>query len=171
MKKRPEFVSIGIITKAHGIKGEIAVTPITDNIQQFEQLKTISVKFQNGERGFFHIERVNVTTNRVIFKLENIKNRDEALTLKGLHIDKHIENCQELPPNEYYIFDIVGLKVKTTTDTWLGEVTDVLTLPANDVYVIHDGSNEYLIPAIKDVIKKIDLEEEYVLIEPLDGLL
>lgn len=171
MKKRPEFVSIGIIIKAHGIKGEIVVLPTTDNVQQFKQLKIISVEFKNGEREFFPIERVNAKTNRIILKLEKIKDRDDALTLKGLNVDKHIQDCQELPPDEYYIFDIVGLRVKTTSDTWLGEVTDVLTLPANDIYVVEDDSNQFLIPAIKDVIKKVDLEEEYILIEPLDGLL
>ena len=61
--------------------------------------------------------------------------------------------------------------MKTTDDVWLGEIVDVLTLPANDVYVIQDSLNEYLIPAIKDVIKKVDLEHGYILIEPMDGLL
>ena len=75
------------------------------------------------------------------------------------------------PDDEYYIFDLIGLKVKTADNPCLGEVTDVLTLPANDVYVVRDGSKEYLIPAIKDVIKKIDLDQEYILIEPIDGLL
>jgi len=61
--------------------------------------------------------------------------------------------------------------VRTAENLCIGEVIDVLTLPANDVYVVKDGSKEYLIPAIKDVIKKIDLEEEFILIEPIDGLL
>ena len=171
MKNRPEFVSIGIITRAHGVKGEVGITPITDDNRQFEHLKAVSVKQKTGEREFFTIERARVSGNRIIFKLEQIKNRDEALALKGLFIDKHIEDCQDLPSDEYYIFDLIGLKVKTTMDVVLGEVTDVLKLPANDVYIVHNGSNEYLIPAIKDVIKKIDIKEEYIIIEPLDGLI
>ena len=171
MKKRPEFVSIGIIIRAHGVRGELVIAPITDEFQQFEELKKISVKALSGERQFFTIDRARVRADRVILKLEEINDRDQATQLKGLSVDKHISECPELPPGEYYIFDLIGLKVKTTTGILLGEVVNVLTLPANDVYVIHDGTTEYLIPAIKDVIKKIDLKEEYILIEPLDGLL
>jgi 16S rRNA processing protein RimM len=171
MKKRPEYVSIGIIARAHGLKGELVVIPISDQIQQFEKLKSISISNQKGKRNSFNIERARVTTNRIIIKLENIDDREAALVLKGLYIDKRSNECEALQSDEYYIFDLIGLKVKTTDDVWLGEIIDVLTLPANDVYVIQNGSNEYLIPAIKDVIIKVDLEQDYILIEPMDGLL
>jgi len=171
MKQRPEFISIGIITKAHGLNGEVVVTPITDEPKQFEKLKKISINDQQGERKFFIIERVRIRPDRIILKIEDINDRNHALTLKGLFIDKHVDECEELLPDQYYIFDLIGLKVKTTDNLWLGEVIDVFTLPANDVYVVNDGSKEYLIPAIKDVIKRVDLENEYILIEPLEGLL
>jgi len=171
MKKRPEFVSIGIITKAHGVKGEVVVIPITDEPQQFERLQKISIKSQEGERRDFVIERVKIRPDRIIVKFRDIDNRDHAFVLKGRYVDKAINECKDLPPDEYYIFDLIGLKVKTTNNFLLGEVTDVLSLPANDVYVVNNGSKEYLIPAIKDVVKKVDLEQECILIELLDGLL
>lgn len=171
MKKRPEFISIGLITKAHGVKGEMVVIPITDEPQQFEALENISIKYPEDERKFFTIERVSIKPDRILLKVAEINERSHALALKGLYIDKHLEEGEALPPNEYYIFDLIGLQVKTTDDVWLGEVRDVLILPANDVYVVNNGSREYLIPAIKDVVKKVDLEQEYILIEPIDGLL
>ncbi len=171
MRKRPEYVSIGMIARAHGVKGEVVAVPSTDDLQQFEKLKQVFVKDQQGERKLFAIERVRVISERIIIKFESIDNRDSALQLRGLFIDKRSDECEALPPDEYYIFDLIGLKVKTTDHVWLGEITDVLTLPANDIYVVHDGVREYLIPAIKDVIKKIDLEGEHILIEPIDGLL
>jgi 16S rRNA processing protein RimM len=171
MKKRPEYVSIGIIARAHGVKGEVIVDPFSDEIDQFAKLKSISIKDPKGECRSFNVERARISTNRIIIKLENINDRDAALALKGSYLDKHLSEFETLPANEYYIFDLIGLKVKTTDDVWLGEIVDVLTLPANDVYVIQDSLNEYLIPAIKDVIKKVDLEHGYILIEPMDGLL
>jgi len=171
MKKRPEFISIGIISRAHGVKGEIAIAPITDELEQFKTLKVISIKDRKDERKVFTIEWVHIEPKRIILKLDGINNRNQALELKGLYIDKHFDESVELPPGEYYIFDLVGLMVRTKDNPCLGEVIDVLALPANDVYVVSDGSKEYLIPAIKDVIKKIDLEEQYILIEPLEGLL
>lgn len=170
MKKRPEYVSIGIITKAHGLKGEVVVVPITDDLRQLEKLKSIMIKDPAGEHKPFNIERARIISDRIVVKFENVNDRNSALILTGSIIDKRLSDCDALPSDEYYIFDLIGLKVKTTRDLWLGKIIDVLTLPANDVYVVQDGANEYLIPAIKDVIKKVDLEQEYVLIEPLDGL-
>ena len=171
MKERPEFISIGIITKPHGVKGGIVVVPITDEIEQFETLQEISVQDREGKRNNFAIEWVKAQSQKVILKLDEINDRNQALALKGLYIDKPFDRSHKLSGDEYYIFDLIGLKVRTAENPCLGEVTDVLTLPANDVYVVRDGSKEYLIPAIKDVVKKIDLEEEYILIEPIDGLL
>lgn len=171
MKARPEFISIGIIAKPHGVKGAIVVVPITDEIDQFETLQQISIQAREGERKNFSIEWVKVQSQKIILKLDEIKDRNQAFALKGLYIDKPFDASHRLPGDEYYIFDLIGLKVRTIENSLLGEVTDVLTLPANDVYVVRDGLKEYLIPAIKDVIKKIDLDEEYILIEPIDGLL
>lgn len=160
-----------MIVKAHGIKGEVVVIPITDELQQFEKVKQVSLQDHQGRRKFFAIERVKVAPDRIIIKFENIDDRDSALELKGWYIDKLSDECEALPADEYYIFDLIGLKVMTTANVWLGEIIDVLSLPANDVYVVQDGANEYLIPAIKAVIKKVDLEQEHILIEPLEGLL
>lgn len=171
MKERPKFVSIGIIGKPHGVKGSIIVVPITDELEQFKTLTTISIKDQKGERQAFAFEWINIKSNSIILKLEGINDRNQALSLKGLYLDKYFDENEQLPADEYYIFDLIGLKVITMDNTCLGEVVDVLTLPANDVYIVSDGAKEYFIPAIKDVIKKIDLEEQYILIEPIDGLL
>ena len=171
MKKRPEFISIGIISRAHGVGGGLVVVPITDELEQFKSLKNISIKDRKDERKFFTIKWVNIEAKRIILNLEGINNRNQAQELKGLYIDIHFDESVELPSDEYYIFDLIGLNVRTKDNHCLGKVIDVLTLPANDVYVVSDGSKEYLIPAIKDVIKKVDLEEEHIIIEPLDGLL
>ena len=171
MKERPEFNSIGIIKKPHGIKGGVVVVPITDELEQFETLQEISIQDRDGKRENFSVEWINIKSQKIILKLEGINDPNQALPLKGLYLDKPFDRSYKLPDDEYYIFDLIGLKVKTADNPCLGEVTDVLTLPANDVYVVRDGSKEYLIPAIKDVIKKIDLDQEYILIEPIDGLL
>ncbi len=171
MKERPEFVSIGIITKAHGIKGEILVIPLTDDPLQFEKLKNISIKSVQEERKSFVIERVRIRTNKIILKLQGIDDRNSALVLTGHYIDKQLDECKPLTPDEYYIFDLIGLEVRTTDNRSIGEVKEVLTLPANDVYVVMNGTREFLIPAIKDVVKNVDLENEVILIEPMDGLL
>jgi 16S rRNA processing protein RimM len=171
MKARPEFVSIGIITRAHGTRGEVQVNPITEELQQFKTIKQIYLKMYQGERKLLNIEYASIGNNKVILKLAGINDRTEAANLKGSLIEKHFDLGATLFPDEYYIFDLIGLNVKTTENRWLGEITEVLSLPANDVYVVQNGTAEYLIPAIKDVIKAIDLEAEIMLIHPIEGLL
>lgn len=170
MRRRPEFVSIGIISKAHGIKGEVIVSPITDNPQQFFRLKELYVSDGNGKRHILKIERIREKQNTFIIKFHGIEERDQAEILKHFYVEKRLEKNQELLPDEYFVFDLIGLQVKTTDGEIIGVVKDVLSLPANDVYEVQDKSRQILIPAIKSIVKKIDLENELILIEFLDGL-
>lgn len=171
MKKRPDFVSIGVISKAHGIKGEVSITPITDELQQYEELHEVYLNMKQKRREKHTIERGNVRNNKIVVKFFGIDDRDAASALKGAIVEKRGEDCKLLPRDEYYIFDLIGLKVYTVEGMYLGEIAEVLTLTANDVYIVRDGEKEFLIPAIKDVIKKIDLEKETILIDPIDGLI
>lgn len=171
MKERPDFISIGTIVKAHGVKGEVLVVPIADNPQQFETLNCVSIQVQEGIRKSFIIERVNINANRIILKFAGVDDRNSALALKGSIIDTRLSQNQSLARDEYYVFDLIGLKVRTIDNQFVGIVNEVLTLPANDVYVVINGSKEFLIPAIKDVVKKVDLENELMWIEPLEGLI
>lgn len=171
MKKRPEFVSIGIIARPHGIKGEVQVNPITDDLQQFKTVTHVYLSMGEEERKRYKIENVSIKKDKAVLKFEGIDDRTAATILKGALLERHFDQYEPLLPDEYYIFDLIGLNVKTTENSWLGTVTEVLTFPANDVYVVQNGTTEYLIPAIKDVIKAIDLETETMLIQPIEGLL
>jgi len=170
MKRKPEFVEIGIITKAHGIKGEVVVSPITDNPLQFMELRQVYLKGDDDNRQTLKIERIRQKKTGFIIKLSGINDRNQAEELKNFFLERRVERDEQLPPDEYYIFDLIGLQVVTTSGEVLGEICEVLSLPANDVYVVQSQSREILIPAIKDVVKQIDLEAEIIEIEPLDGL-
>jgi len=171
MKKRPDFISIGVISNAHGIKGEVVVKPFTDEPQQFTKRHEVFVRRPQGQREVITIEAGRVLENKIVIKCAGITTRDEALALKGAVIEKRTQDCESPASDEFYIFDLIGLEVYTTQNKYLGELTDVLTSAANDVYVVQNGENELLIPAIKDVIKNIDLKRGVVIIEPMDGLL
>ncbi|MDZ7342375.1 MAG: ribosome maturation factor RimM [candidate division KSB1 bacterium] len=171
MKKRPEFVAIGKIVNAHGIGGDVVIEPMTDDLEQFSSIKQVYLCLTQESRQLLAIERTRSTANKILLKFAGINDRNAALDLKGLVIEKRLADCPMLPADSYYIFDIIGLNVRTVDDRWVGEISDVMTLPANDVYIVNDGQQEYLIPAIKAVIKKIDLDTGLVIIDPLEGLL
>jgi 16S rRNA processing protein RimM len=164
-----EYVVIGIIGKAHGIKGEVQIIPITDEPEQFQSLKTIYVN-SNGRRTTWGIEQVRFAADKILIKFDQLNDRTIAQNYHGSQIERKRSDLQPLSDNEYYIFQLIGLKVETDEGCPLGELIDVWKLPANDVYVVQDGQKELLIPAIKDVIKEIDLKHQKMVIIPMAGL-
>ncbi len=170
MKNRPEFVSIGYVSKAHGIKGEVVVSPITDDPEQFRRPMELFLSDGRQIRDRIDIEKVREQKGKFIVKLRGFDDRNAAESIRGFYIQRRLESDEKLAPDEYYIFDLLGLNVVTTDGEKIGIIADVLTLPANDVYVVQGDSREFLIPAIKSVVKRVDLENEVVLIEPMEGL-
>lgn len=170
MSVAKEYIAIGAVARAQGLKGEIQVLPLTDEPVQFEEL-TIVFLSMGGSRKAHHVEKVRAAKNRFILKLEGIDDRTASELLKGALIERPIEELAPLAEDEYFIFDLLGLTVKTNDGQNLGKLVDVLDLPANDVYVVSSGTKEILIPAIKDVILKIDFANKEMIINPMDGLL
>ena len=163
-------IVIGKIIKPKGIKGEIKVLPLTDSSERFKLLNEISVAGKNGKLDIFKIENVTITTKTVNLKLKGIDTRNQAQELKGREIV--IDETQTLPLNKgnYYIYQIIGLKAFDENGEYLGEVVDVLKNPGNDIFIIKKENKEYLIPAVKDIITKIDLKNCKIIIKQIKGL-
>jgi 16S rRNA processing protein RimM len=118
------------------------------------------------------IESSRIQKNVVILTLEEIADRNQAEALKDWEIAIEPEDLEQLPEGRYYIFQLVGLTVFTMEHQELGILTDVLQTGANDVYVVKTAEGkELLLPALKSVVKKIDLQTKEMLVDPLPGLL
>jgi 16S rRNA processing protein RimM len=76
-----------------------------------------------------------------------------------------------LPEGQYYTFQLIGLDVVTTEGKRIGQITDIMSTPSNDVYIVEGKRGEILIPAIEDVVKSIDLKKGKIVIEAIEGLL
>ena len=163
-------IVIGKIIKPKGIKGEIKIIPLTNSPERFRLLNEISVIEKNGKSATFEIEKVVVTNKTVNLKLKGIDTRNQALELKNKEIV--INESQKFPLQEgdYYIYQIIGLKAVNEQGEFLGEVTDVLKNPGNDVFIIKKDNKEYLIPAVKEIITKIDLKKGKIIIKQIEGL-
>ena len=166
-----DLYQVGAITQTHGVRGGVKVFPMTDDIARFKNMKHLLL-----DTGKDYIE-LEVTSARpqkniVILKFKGIDNINdiEKYKGKGLYVTK--ENRVKLKKDEYFIADLIGLKVITDEDEDFGVITDVLATGANDVYVIEtiDGA-EVLAPAIKECIKSIDIEAGVVKIHVMNGLL
>jgi len=164
------MVTIGKISRVRGVRGEMAVVPLTDEPNRFFSLSEVYVE-KEGEKRLFGIKSIRKLKTKIFISLEGIDSPEAAKPLVGAFLEIERKNLLPLPEGRYYIFQIIGLKVITDSGKPLGEVKEVLSLPANDVYVVRNKKIEYHIPAIKEVVKKIDLGKKLLVIKPQEGLL
>lgn len=169
-----ELFQVGSITQTHGIRGEVKVFPLTDDISRFKNMKNLLL--DGGREGYITLEVENARPqkNLVILKFKGIDNINdiERFKGKGLYVTK--ENRVKLKKDEYFIADLIGcdVYVDEDSDNKFGEITDVLQTGANDVYEIklNDGRT-VLVPAIKDCILNVDIEGRRVDMHLLKGLI
>ena len=169
--RQSKFIVIGKIEKAHGISGHVKVKPITDYPPRFKFLSTVKIETPTGEMQKLDIASASVRDRSVILKFDGIVTRDQAEALRGSFIYIPKEEALPLDKGSFYHFEIVGFEVKTQQGVRFGNVEEVLDLPANAVLVVKNGEREFLIPVIKDVVKKIDKESCEIIIDPIEGLL
>jgi 16S rRNA processing protein RimM len=153
--KRPTHLVIGRILGPHGIKGEVEVEILTDFPERFDVLETA---YLGEELQAVRLEGCRTHGSRALLKLAGYESRDAAAKLCGLLLQVPIEDAVRLEDDEYYIYEIVGLEVTTTEGERLGRVAEVIETGSNDVYVVRDGDQEILIPALSDVVTGVDLD-------------
>ncbi len=161
---------IGKIVNTQGIKGVVRVIPMTDDIKRFELLKSVYVCGKQDE--VYEIENVSYHKQFVLIKFKGVDDMTTAenkLKNKMLKIDD--EDALPLNEDEYYIRDLIGCSVFTKDGEEFGEVKDILFTGANDCYVVKHEGKDVLIPAIKQCVLDIDIENKKITIELLKGLL
>ncbi|MCG8604809.1 ribosome maturation factor RimM [bacterium] len=171
MEPQPRHVVVGVVQKAHGIKGQVKVRPLTDNPQRFKQLQAVLVEPRSGEEKWLGISQVQVNEGTVFLQFDGIEDRETAKGLSGAYLSIRADEMLPLEEDAFYHFEVIGFEVRTTTGEYQGIVERVMDLPANDVLVVKNKAREILLPVIKDVIRKVDRENKQIIIEVIDGLL
>ena len=165
-----QYFEIGQIVNHFGIKGMVKVNPFTDAISQFEEMETILVD-KKGSIKEIQIEEVKYSKNQVLLKLKGIDTVEDAEKYRNCYLKLPREKARRLPRDTYFIADLIGLEVYTEEGKLLGKVDDIYNTGASDIYVIKDTlGKQILLPAIKEVIKQIDLEQEKIVVHLLEGL-
>lgn len=165
-----EYFEIGQIVNTSGLKGILKIKPFTDDIKKFSNLKTIYIKTKKGLTEF-KIEQVRYVKNMVMLKLAGIDTVEEAEKYRNLYIKVLRDQEEELEEGSYYVVDILGCKVNTDANQELGKIVDVFQTGSNDVYVVKDEQGkQILLPAIKDVIKNVDIKNKIITVHLLEGL-
>ena len=162
---RVEYIPVGQIVNAHGIKGEVKLNPMGFDP---EFLADFDVLYIGGKRT--EVKSARVHKSVVLLTLPGVNDMDAALALKG----KTVTICRddvEVPEGYYFDEEIEGLQVvDCATETVIGKVRRVLTYPAHKIYEVK-GEREYLIPAVPEVfIESVDLDAEEIRVHLMKGL-
>lgn len=167
-----EYITIGKIVNTQGNKGCLRVLPLTDFPERFYSMEKVVV-FSETKRSQYQIEKATPHKKYIILKFKGITDMNTAASLKGALLQITKDQLVSLPAGTFYIFDIIGLDVYTVQEEYLGKIQDVLKTGANDVYIVkaQDNNRPVLIPALKQVVKEIDLKNKCMVVEPLPGLL
>lgn len=166
-----QFITIGKVVSTQSNKGEVNVLPLTDSTDRFKNLDTVFLRNSNSLTTL-NIEKIRIKENTVILKLKDIENIQEAKMIVGSFLEIKRKNAVKLPKDNYFVFEIIGLEVYSENNIFLGKVENVISTGSNDVYIIKNkNKKELLIPAIREVVKNINLENKRITIKMVDGLI
>ncbi len=167
---KQEYFEIGQIVNHFGIKGMVKVNSFTDDISKFKKLKNILLE-KDGSLNKVEIEEVKYSKNQVLLKIKGIDTIEEAEKYRGCYLKIARKDAEKLPENTYFIADLIGLLVYSDEGILLGTVEDIYNSGANDIYVVKNANGkQILLPAIEEVIKKVDIEQEKIIVHLLKGL-
>lgn len=172
-----DMLKVGVITSTHGVRGEVKVFPTTDDAKRFKRLKTVILD-TGKEKRTLEIEQVKFFKNLVILKFKEFDNVDDVQKYrqKDLYVER--KDAVRLRKDEYFIADLIDMDVFEEDGRRIGRLTDVISTGANDVYVVALDENfadtaakEVLLPAIKQCVREILIEEKKMVVHLMEGLL
>ncbi len=162
----PERLAIGVIVAPHGTHGDVKMqlwTHFPDHIQEIERV------FLGDELRPRRLRHVRLSRGLAIMSLHGVTTREMAEELRGTVIRIDRSQAMPLDEDEFYHFELIGLDVVTESGDRLGSLAEIIETGANDVYVVRDDEGkETLIPALKDVVPEIDLEQHRMVVRPLN---
>jgi 16S rRNA processing protein RimM len=161
------YLVIARIVSPQGNRGEVKAELVTDFPQRFASTPAV---YLGPEHRRYEVESYRLQEDSVILKLKGVDTIGEAERLRGILVEVPEEEAVKLPKNHYFWHQILGLKAVSVDGEFLGQVDDILETGSNDVYVVHGPRGELLIPAIKQVVKSVDLARGTITVELMPGL-
>lgn len=166
-----QYFEIGKIVNTHGIRGELKVIPLTDDMYRYDDLLWVYVRINNKQTKY-NIDSVRYHKNNVLLKLSDVDDIGVAEKLKGCFVEIPRELAIMLPEGSYFVSDLLGCRVVDDSDKDLGKIVDIIKTGSNDVYVVRDEeSREVLLPAIKEVVLDVDINNGIIKVKLMKGLI
>ena len=166
-----QLLQVGVITQPHGVRGEVKVFPTTDDPVRLKKLKKVILD-TGKEKLDLEVEHVKFFKQFVIVKFKEFDNINDIERYKRRPLLVTRENAVPLEEDEYFVADMIGMKVITEDGTEFGTLSDVMETGANDVYVIDSKEHgEVLMPAIKECVLNVDMESGIITVHLMNGLI
>ncbi len=169
MKEEP--IIIGKIIGTHGLAGALKVLPLTSFPKRFETIQRVTLEDVQGNQGCYHIQSLRYQGDKLLLQFKELSSVSQVQPYINGNIQIDSEELTPLPSGSFYHFDLLGMQVFTEEGKWIGELKEIFSTASNDVYVVKQGSHEYLIPAIREVIREVDIRQQKMKIHALEGLL
>jgi 16S rRNA processing protein RimM len=163
-------IEAGAVVRPHGIKGEVILDLKNDLVELIRPGLQVMLVAPGGARSPLEVEGARDHNGRLIVKFEGVGTRNDAEELRAHVVWLSRAQIGELPEGRYFVQDILGLSVLSDTGERLGTVDEVLSMPANDVYVVRGEGGEILIPVIDEVVREIDVEGGSIVVHLMEGL-
>lgn len=166
-----QYFQVGIISSTHGIKGEVKVFPTTDDVKRFKKNTELLLDTKKNDLISLKVSQVKFFKQFVILKFEGYDSINDIERFKGCSLLVTRENAVKLEKDEYYIADLYGIRVIDENDNPVGILKEVYETGANDVYVIsRENMDDLLVPAIKQCILDVNVQENVMRVHLLEGL-
>jgi 16S rRNA processing protein RimM len=164
----PEWVVVGRITRAHGVRGEVAVLVLSEVVERFEPGSRLYLD-ETAARPVT-VSAVRPHRQRLLVEFEGVRDRSQAEALQGSYLFVPAGSAPELPEGEFWTHELIGCEVVTDTGRPLGRIREVIHTPANDVWAAEGQDGEVLIPALKDVVGSVDVAGRRIVVREIEGL-
>ncbi|MBO4927051.1 MAG: 16S rRNA processing protein RimM [Clostridiales bacterium] len=167
-----DYLIIGKIGGAHGVRGEVKIQPLTDDVRRFSTLKECMILDEREHlKDTLTVKSARIDETRTLLKFDGIDDRDEVGKLTGYYIAVSRENAVKLPEGRFFIADLIGLCVMDSVRGELGRIKDVINAGASDIIIVsRKGKNELLIPYLKSVVTNVDLDKGVMDVTLPEGL-
>jgi 16S rRNA processing protein RimM len=171
LPQEESLLLIGRVVKTQGIKGEIRIQGPSGETSLISPGVVLYLKNKEGRLQPLTVTSLRYQKGIIILAFQEVRGLKEAENLVGSKVYIAKDILPSLPPDEFYWFQLFGLKVFTEKGTYLGIIRGIMPTGSNDVLVVRRDREEYLIPAIAEVVKQVDLKEKIMVICPMAGLL
>ncbi|MCC7203209.1 MAG: 16S rRNA processing protein RimM [Nitrospirae bacterium] len=166
-----DFVAVAFIARIHGLRGDVKVVQLSDDPDRIYSLNKVYIVSKNGETKESCIKNIKAIKGGFVVSLSTVLSASDAQHIVGSYISVPQDEVPEPGKDRWYHYEIIGIEVFTTGGVRLGKVEEIITTGSNDVYIVRNNDREYLIPAIRDVIKDVDTKKRRMVIAVMDGLI